>query len=115
MIALRIRCSHFLRLAPIFRRSPEERLAHELRRSQWRWLAPLTMLLLAGCGKEPIPSLPPTVDACTAMVPVRINLKAGAVMISEGDRGELEKNASNNRTLAERCKLGDRSNSLGPR
>lgn len=77
--------------------------------------AALCVLGLAGCASKAVPDLPPTVDACSGMVPVRINVKAGALMITEGDRGELEKNAANNRFLAEKCLLGDRAKSLGPR
>ena len=71
-------------------------------------------VLLAGCaGDSKVPDLPPATNACTDIVPVRINAKAGRVMIQEGDRGELEKNAANNRYLREKCAPADRS--YGPR
>lgn len=70
---------------------------------------------LAGCaGDSKVPDLPPAVNACTDMAPVRINEKAGRVMIQEGDRAELEKNAANNRHLHEKC-FSPKDRAGGPR
>lgn len=65
-------------------------------------LAMLILLAAQACADR-VPDLPAPVSFCADYQPVRINEEAGRAMVRGGDRGELEKNAANNRHYRAKC------------
>lgn len=79
---------------------------------RWRKYTALlgfSILLSACAGKEEL--LPPAADMCALYSSYRYNAAAAAVEATDA----LDRHNSNERVFMERCLLGDRSRSMGPR
>lgn len=69
------------------------------------------LLAIAACAKTELPPLPPRADLCIFYQPFRYSPAAAAVEALDA----LRAHAANEAAHHERCLLGDRGKSLGPR
>jgi len=71
----------------------------------------LLIIALSGCAKQELPPLPPAADMCALYSSYRYSPAAAQVE----ELSALRAHASNEEIFANKCLLGDRSKSLGPR
>lgn len=78
-----------------------------------RALLPLLFVLTTAmaCPKEELPPLPPAADMCALYSSYRYGAAAAAAEAPDA----LDKHNANEAVFMQRCLLGDRSKSLGPR
>lgn len=73
--------------------------------------AVILMLLVAGCASDALPPIPPRADLCVLYSSYRYSVAAASIEALDA----LDKHNANEEAYREKCLLGDRSKSLGPR